>query len=257
MASPVWRSSWTRWAAALGFALGGFFDGVLLHQILQWHHLLSLAAAVSDLRLQVLWDGYFHGLMYVIAVAALWGLWRAQRRGEDLEGRVLAGTLLTGFGAWHVIDAVASHWLLGLHRVNLQSPNPLMWDLIWLGAFGLLPLAAGALLVRRGGGGRPGRRASVTALGALIGLIGIAGAWALRPPAEQPFTTVVFAPGVEPRQALAAVADADARLVWTDAGLGVVVVEADAAERWRFYRRGALLVSGAGLPAGCFAWSRA
>ena len=26
-----------RWAAALiGFALGGFFDGILLHQVLQW-----------------------------------------------------------------------------------------------------------------------------------------------------------------------------------------------------------------------------
>jgi uncharacterized membrane protein len=25
----------------LGFAFGGFFDGILLHQVLQWHHLLS------------------------------------------------------------------------------------------------------------------------------------------------------------------------------------------------------------------------
>ena len=31
------------WAAAtIGFALGGFFDGILLHQVLQWHHLFSL-----------------------------------------------------------------------------------------------------------------------------------------------------------------------------------------------------------------------
>src|SRR5690606_18965301 len=39
---PMWRSPWTRWGTVLGFALGGFFDGILLHQILQWHHLLSL-----------------------------------------------------------------------------------------------------------------------------------------------------------------------------------------------------------------------
>jgi uncharacterized membrane protein len=25
----------------LGFALGGFFDSILLHQILQWHNLLT------------------------------------------------------------------------------------------------------------------------------------------------------------------------------------------------------------------------
>ena len=44
-------------AATLGFALGGFFDGILLHQILQWHHLLSLVPGVTELRMQVLWDG--------------------------------------------------------------------------------------------------------------------------------------------------------------------------------------------------------
>ncbi|TIN47498.1 MAG: DUF2243 domain-containing protein, partial [Mesorhizobium sp.] len=39
----------------LGFALGGFFDGIVLHQILQWHHLLSGLAdpAGSDLRFQI------------------------------------------------------------------------------------------------------------------------------------------------------------------------------------------------------------
>ena len=30
---------------ALGFALGGFFDGIVLHQVLQWHHLLSAVDA--------------------------------------------------------------------------------------------------------------------------------------------------------------------------------------------------------------------
>ena len=50
-------------AVTLGFALGGFFDGVLLHQILQWHHLLSLVPGMDDLRLQILWDGYFHAAM--------------------------------------------------------------------------------------------------------------------------------------------------------------------------------------------------
>src|SRR3954452_6378266 len=28
--------------AILGFAFGGFLDGILLHQVLQWHHFLSL-----------------------------------------------------------------------------------------------------------------------------------------------------------------------------------------------------------------------
>ena len=51
-----------RWAGfLLGFSLGGFFDGILLHQVLQWHHLLSnvQAAALQDIRAQMLADGLF------------------------------------------------------------------------------------------------------------------------------------------------------------------------------------------------------
>ena len=66
----------------LGFALGGFFDGILLHQILQWHHLLSglesRGRPFADLRFQILADGYFHILMYVVAAIALWLMWRAR-----------------------------------------------------------------------------------------------------------------------------------------------------------------------------------
>lgn len=75
------RQALGRSAALLGFSLGGFFDGILLHQILQWHHLLSdvHADGLQDLRLQVLADGIFHLVMYLIAVVALVGLWRARR----------------------------------------------------------------------------------------------------------------------------------------------------------------------------------
>ena len=64
---------------------------------------------------------------------------------------LLAGALLTGFGAWHVVDALLAHWVLGLHHIRMDSDNPLLWDLIWLAAFGLVPLLAGWILVRRRG----------------------------------------------------------------------------------------------------------
>lgn len=48
-----------------GVALGGFFDGILLHQILQWNHVLSDAdwARGGGLAPQLLADGAFRGLM--------------------------------------------------------------------------------------------------------------------------------------------------------------------------------------------------
>jgi len=254
----MWTPSWARWGATLGFALGGFFDGILLHQILQWHHLLSLVPGIDDLRLQVLWDGYFHLLMYAIALAGLAGLWRAQRRGALERGRPLLGALCVGFGLWHAVDALLSHWLLGIHRIRIDSANPLAWDLVWLVVFGLLPLFAGWRWMKRrggtsGGGGMCGSAAMVLLLGAFTTA---AGAWALVPAPGQDLTTVVFKPGAGPREVFAALDAVDGRLVWSDRAMGVVVMAVPKERRWDLYRHGALLVSGSGAPAGCFNWSR-
>ncbi|CAO3443196.1 hypothetical protein [Azospirillum argentinense] len=122
------------WAGyLLGFALGGFFDGILLHQVLQWHHLLSAveSSAVQDIRVQILADGLFHAAMYVVAVVGLWLLWRSRRRFvEPGADRLLFANALIGFGVWHILDGVLSHWILGLHRIRMDSANPLLWDLL-------------------------------------------------------------------------------------------------------------------------------
>jgi uncharacterized membrane protein len=248
-------SSSIRWAALLGVSLGGFFDGILLHQILQWHHLLSLVPGMADVRLQVLWDGYFHGLMYLLAAVALWGLWRALRRDEAASGIRLLGALLAGFGLWHVADGLVSHWALGIHRIRVDVDNPLIWDLGWFVGFGLAPLAVGWALIRRGSPrGRLGGRTLALLAAAAVGL----GGWALQPPRNAPpYTMVVFSEAASPTTVLRALAAADAQLVWADAGLGVVAVVIAPERRWRLYRHGALLVGGAGLPPGCLAWSRA
>ncbi len=129
-------------AFLLGFALSGFFDGILLHQILQWHHLLS--AVGGDLRFQVVADGWFHVAMYAVAALGLWKLWRARAGlAAPVAARRVAAWGLIGFGAWHLVDAVGSHWLLGIHRIRMDAASPLAWDLAWAAAFGLAPLALG------------------------------------------------------------------------------------------------------------------
>ena len=82
------------------------------------------------------------------------------------------------------------------------------------------------------------------------------GAWSLRPPDDQQYTTVVFAPWVGPADAMNAIVDNGGRLVWTDPNLAVTVVAVPAANRLNFYTRGALLVSGTGQATGCFSWVR-
>ena len=247
-----------RWSGyLLGFAFGGFFDGILLHQILQWHHLLS-AINGQDIRFQVAADGYFHAFMYVIAAVGLWRLWASRNAPDRPSGRHLLANILIGFGVWHIIDSVASHWVLGIHRIRMDSGNPLFWDLLWFGAFGILPLAIGWLMRRADDddGRRVTRFPAVARSLVAMFVIG-AGAQALRPPQDSEFTTVLFAPGTAQERIIGAISSVDGRLVWTDGTGELVVIRiADEQSRLRLFRQGAILVSGSGLPAGCFDYLR-
>jgi uncharacterized membrane protein len=265
------RHAFTRrflWAGYLiGFALGGFFDGILLHQILQWHHLLSgvQAEALRDLRVQVVADGVFHGLMYIVAAAGLWLLYRSRKEftGARADRHLLADVLL-GFGAWHVIDAVLSHWLTGIHRIRMDVAEPLLWDMAWLVVFGLVPLVVGLLMKRRyprevsladrRSAGRPGLVHSIAACTLALA------AWAALPPAGTQgveTVTVVLRPDVRPGAFLAVLEESDARVLWSDRSGGVwVMTAAQNSSAMRYYRHGALYVSGSVLPAGCSAWVR-
>ena len=68
-----------------GLGLGGFFDGIVLHQLLQWHHMLSSwypENTIENLELDTLWDGIFHSTTYLFVVAGLFVLWRSAQRGH-------------------------------------------------------------------------------------------------------------------------------------------------------------------------------
>ena len=192
------------WAGyALGFGIGGFFDGILLHQILQWHHLLSgVEQARQDIRVLILWDGIFHLLMYVVAGIGLWLLWRARKEfpaaGAD---RRLFSNALIGFGVWHIVDSILSHWVLGIHRIRMDVDNPLFWDLLWFVVFGLVPVTIGWMM-RRGGPKGSGRLMSSPL--ALVMAAIIAGPISALPPPDQTQVVVLFRPDITEQQAVAA-----------------------------------------------------
>ncbi|WP_309083913.1 DUF2243 domain-containing protein [Chelativorans sp.] len=240
----------------LGFAIGGFFDGILLHQILQWHHLLSglEGGRFGDLRFQILADGLFHLLIYVLALIGLFLLWRSRRNfAGHSGGRLFLADALIGFGAWHVLDGIVSHWILGIHRIRMDSEMPLFWDLLWFVVFGLVFIAAGWRLRRRGGifegGGAMPAAVAVLAI--------LSGAAAALPPSQGSTVLVVFRPGLSPEQALVAIAGVDGRLMWSDSSDQVwAVALPEGAGVLDLYRDGALLVSGSPVLAGCLNWFR-
>ncbi|MBE7201819.1 MAG: DUF2243 domain-containing protein [Parafilimonas terrae] len=138
-----------------GLGLGGFFDGIVLHQVLQWHHMLSSwypIDSLPNLELNTTWDGIFHSTTYVFVVLGLFLLWRsAHRRHLAWSSRLLVGTLLIGWGLFNLVEGLIDHQWLGVHHVNETRPRDqwLLWDLGFL-AWGLAMLAVGALLVRTG-----------------------------------------------------------------------------------------------------------
>jgi len=252
MATTASRRYHSRSGYVLGFALGGFFDGILLHQILQWHHLLSSIDS-EDIRFQVAADGYFHALMYVIAATGLWMLWASRNRPGGMSGRLLFAGILIGFGAWHVVDALMSHWLLGIHRIRMDSSNPLFWDLLWLALFGLVPVILGWIMSgpRDDESGTVRSSAPARTLATLLVLGAAAlGVWPLR---GSEFTTVLFAPGMGQEHVIRSLASINAQVAWMDVSGELAVIRlAGGQSGWGLFQHGAILVTGAGHPAGCF-----
>lgn len=140
----------------LGLGLGGFFDGIVLHQLLQWHHMLSSAGvppdSVANLRVNIRADGLFHAATYLFVLAGLWLLWRrAHERHLWWSGRMLIGSMLVGFGAFNLVEGLVDHQLLGLHHVNETVPRAdwIWWDVGFL-VWGAAMLAIGLALLRQG-----------------------------------------------------------------------------------------------------------
>ena len=139
--------------ALMGAGLGGFADGILLHQILQWHNMLSAQIPPDDLvsaKVNMFWDGVFHAAVWVMTVAGVALLWRAGRRSDvPWSGRTFLGALITGWGLFNLIEGVIDHHLLSLHHVREYTDNKLPWDVTFL-AFGVALLLAGLALIRSG-----------------------------------------------------------------------------------------------------------
>jgi uncharacterized membrane protein len=245
-------------ALVLGIALGGFFDGILLHQVLQWHHLLSLVPgeAFRDLGTQILADGLFHVLMYLVTAVGLWMLWRRRERlSESGAARAVAGGLLLGFGLWNVIDVGFFHWVLGIHRIRINVPNPMAYDLGWLFAFGISALLAGWYVLRRAGLNGAMGPASGAALSLFI--LAAASVAALPTPGANG-ALVVFRPGTSPASVVNAALAANAPILWADSAAGMMAVSLGPdAQVGNLYRGGALLVTRSPALAGCAAAVRA
>ncbi|AGM08095.1 DUF2243 domain-containing protein [Amycolatopsis keratiniphila] len=129
----------------LGLGFGGFIDGIVAHQILGWHHMLSSwypPTTPHDLHLNMVGDGLFHLLCLIFVIAGVVLL----NRGDRLAARTLWGGMATGWGVFNLVEGTVDHLILGVHHVR-PGPYQLAYDLGFL-ALGAVLVTAGLLTSR-------------------------------------------------------------------------------------------------------------
>ncbi|GAB2461281.1 DUF2243 domain-containing protein [Streptomyces incanus] len=146
----------------LGVGMGGFVDGILLHQLLQWHHMLTSTNddrigvkyynphTVSGLEMNTVWDGIFHAVCWIAVLLGLAILFArvTHNRRRVWTSRVLWGWMLVGWGLFNIVEGLLDHQILGIHHVH-GGPYQIWWDMAFI-LLGVLLLVGGHLLQRSG-----------------------------------------------------------------------------------------------------------
>lgn len=137
----------------LGAGFGGLADGIILHQILGWHHLICYTVncqptSIGQLQRENTQDGFFHLALWLMLLVGITLLFRAPRHTDTTgKGWVLLGSMLAGCGLFNFLEGLINHQILGIHHVLPGNPHQFLFDMLYL-ANGVLFFLVGAWLVR-------------------------------------------------------------------------------------------------------------
>jgi uncharacterized membrane protein len=136
----------------LGVGLGGFIDGIALHQIAQWHNMGSAVLPPTTMHAMsqnMVWDGWFHLATWSITLAGVYMLWNDGRTGKlPATRRILTGQLVFGWGAFNLVEGIIDHHLLELHHVRDMPVHVPLYDWLFLALGGAALLALGWVLMQ-------------------------------------------------------------------------------------------------------------
>jgi len=137
----------------VGVGMGGFVDGIVLHQIFQWHNMVSNwipPTTMEAMSVNMVWDGVFHAFVWVVTLAGIVLLWGAAYRRDAIPSlRSFVGQLILGWGLFNLVEGVIDHQILAVHYVR-QVPNYTVYNLTFLAVGGVLFILAGWMLMKAG-----------------------------------------------------------------------------------------------------------
>lgn len=133
-------------AMVTGIGIGGFIDGIILHQILQWHEMLTNKIppdTVLNKSINMFWDGVFHFFTLITTIVGIYLLWKLlHKKNLNKSGYLLLGGMAMGWGLFNLVEGIIDHHMLALHNVREVSPDKTLWNYGFLG-FGILLLLLG------------------------------------------------------------------------------------------------------------------
>ena len=122
----------------LGIGLGGFVDGIVLHQILQIHEMLSNKIDATNYigkSVNMFWDGIFHLFCFIVVFTGIVLLWRLMKRNDvDCSGKLFTAGLIGGWGLFNLIEGLIDHQILKLHNVIEFATDHTIGNYSFLGA---------------------------------------------------------------------------------------------------------------------------
>ena len=139
-----------RAGAVLGIGMGGFVDGIALHQIWQLHAMLSARVplhSMENMQRNMTADGIFEADVWLVTLAGIVMLFNAAKRGDvHWSARTLYGAMLFGWGLFNVVEGVIDHHILEVHHV-VERLGQSIYDWLFLAA-SLALMAAGWMIAR-------------------------------------------------------------------------------------------------------------
>ena len=129
-----------RAGVTLGIGLGGFVDGIALHQIAHWHNMGSSVlppTTMVALEQNMVWDGLFHAGTWIITLLGVYLLLDDARRSASLPSRrAFTGQLLLGWGLFNLVEGIIDHHILNIHHVRDLPVHAPAYDWIFLAIAG-------------------------------------------------------------------------------------------------------------------------
>ena len=130
---------WSGFLFGLGFV--AFFDEVVFHQLLHWHHFYDLATT----EIGLVTDGLFHAFSWFATVGSLF-LFADLKRRKALVFKNWLGSAIFGIGFFQLYDGIIQHKIMRIHQIR-YGVNLLPYDLTW-NVLALLLVIVGLWLIR-------------------------------------------------------------------------------------------------------------